>query len=427
MESTLHKSSSGLILKLLSLLFLSRMFCDIPIAFKNVNWINFEIPLPLTKIFTFILFSFVFLFLVVGLRKTNRLTLNNIYVILIYLGFSVVLGFYNFYKLGMSLGGVFNILIRYLMQLMICLFVFRYIKYYKDLNILKNYLLIPAIFIITSISLLQIGTDSYYNVQGIDRLIGPFHNPNVLAPFLVLFVFMIIYFAVNKQLNKKYYMVAALLIIILFASGSLTSIIGLLIFFGLIFLKLKLYKNKIFYFTFPIVAIATLIFLFNNWESIINRISIVFNPSTFELSEASSVGWRIDAWTYYLGLFENPFQFIFGFGLGFQRFVFLNGFDGNLSYLFKAPGTHNDYLGILVDFGVIGFLFFFYFMSLLFRLINKSTVDKLSRAIVKSYVISVLVIMVMDNYLDGLITWVTLLFVLSIIRFHKNKEVVSSN
>ena len=422
MVTSPKKNYHSVIIKILCILFLLRITSDLPVAFKQVGWVTYTFPISLTKVFTFVLIGYQILLVSLALKRVSRRIFNNLFVLVIFLMFSTALSIISFSEVGMQVTGTINVLFRYLMEIILFLFTYKYINKETDLIIIKNYLLIPLIYIIITTSFFQILTDSYYNIQGVDRLVGPFSNPNVLAPFINLCIFLAIIYLRKKLISKSTYILLGLLFFLLFVTGSLTSIIGLVIFVFILFMYLKLYKNKIFYVSAPLIIVSLVLFISKNWESIIHRISIVFNPSTFELSSASSVSWRIMAWSHYLDLIENIPQLIFGFGIGFQRFIFLNGIEGNLSYIFEAPGTHNDYLAILIDFGLLGFIFFIYFLILLFNSINNYLNDRGLIYIIKAFIFSYIIIMIMDNYLDGLITWVFFFFLFSIINVNRSKR-----
>jgi O-antigen ligase len=141
------------------------------------------------------------------------------------------------------------------------------------------------------------------------------------------------------------------------------------------------------------------------------------NLENFQLTEGSSLRWRWDAWIAYLSLLGKDIgNWIFGLGVGTQRFILHPDYPNSLWRLFDAPGTHNDFLAVLIDFGLLGVGLFVGGIVLLFRVIKHAERRDESLYFMRYYLITVLFIMLSENYIDQLIMFVFVVFLMAIIR-----------
>jgi O-antigen ligase len=128
-----------------------------------------------------------------------------------------------------------------------------------------------------------------------------------------------------------------------------------------------------------------------------------------------------------VSLLEKSFiNWIFGLGVGTQRFILHPDYPNSLWRKFDAPGTHNDYLAMLIDFGILGLLLFFCGLFALYKVIRNAEKRDSNLYYLRFYFITVLLIMLTENFIDQLIMFVFILFLTAIISAKKS-EILNKN
>lgn len=406
-------------------IFILRLFSDLFNSFYNIGWVNQPINIQFTKIFSSLLVIYMLGFLAIFAQASIKINaFKNIFYLSLFLVFSIIVGIFSFSQIGMSIKGIFIVFFRYIIEILIFIFTWNFIDSKEDFNKIFTRFFKPIILFTSTIILIQLFTSSYHNIQGVPRLVGPFSNPNVCGAFLNLFI-VITWFFRSTLKNKKYWLLILIFMeIALFITGSMTSIIINFCWLFLVFISDQGYRTKIFYYSFPIIIGISTYLVFINLESILNRISKVFDLNSFSLSSASSLSWRYDAWSNYVDQIDSIFNLLFGLGVGAHRFIFLNDYGNNLSYIFEAPGTHNDYLAVLFDFGLIGLLFLVFFIYSSIRKLNRLNRQNIRIKYIKFYMYTMLIAMFFDNYLDGLLAMVFVMVYAGIIKtFTRNADI----
>jgi len=234
----------------------------------------------------------------------------------------------------------------------------------------------------------------------------------VLAAFMHFFIVATIVFYGHEK-NLKFWVLLGAQYILLFYTGSMTMILSHLVFLFFVGVANRWYKSKLFYFGAVIIIPSVIAVIIAQADAILARLAILFDTDTFELHSGSSIVWRMEAWASYLSLLDTPLKWFFGLGIGTQRAVFLNGYPGSLTYIFEAPGTHNDYLGILVDFGLFGLSFFFIGVRALLRYLKSlERIDPTTRYL-RYFLYSLLFAMLSENILDQLSMSLSILVLVS--------------
>ena len=135
------------------------------------------------------------------------------------------------------------------------------------------------------------------------------------------------------------------------------------------------------------------------------------------MPEGSSIKWRFDAWGHYIDLLGNSlFNWIFGLGLGTQRWILHPEYENSLYRIFDAPGTHNDYLTVLVDFGIVGLIIFIFISWLVHRSIRQAEVYDPKLYFLRFYFYTTFLLMLSENYIDQLIMFVFMVFLAAVIK-----------
>lgn len=412
-----HVSRFKMILLVFCVFLNIRLLTELPRMLREVGWVTNDMSnYDLNRTISLLLLVFCFLGIVVKRNiQISRLLAQVISFLVVFFSLSVLLAVYNFTKLGMPLTGIFVVLSRFLMELVLVVFIFNFIRSMSDLDDLFTYFFKPALFVIFAIAFLQIITKSYADVQGIFRVTGPFGSPTTLAGFLHLFIAITFYYWRNKGLY--FWIVVGLQYLLLSFTGSIAAIGANIIFLMLIAIKQRWYKLKIFYAMLPIVLSTVIFAAIYKWESIMLRAETLVNTQNFRLPEGSSLKWRFDAWGHYLDLLgDSLVNWIFGLGLGTQRWILHPDYKNSLSHVFDAPGTHNDYLTVLVDFGAVGLIVFAFISWVIYRSIREAEAYDSKLYFLKFYFYTTFVLMLSENYIDQLIMFVFIVFLTAVIK-----------
>jgi putative inorganic carbon (HCO3(-)) transporter len=195
--------------------------------------------------------------------------------------------------------------------------------------------------IITSFS--QIFTNIDLNqVMGLEpafRLRATMTHSNAYAFYLVMILVMTLSVILQqKSFSKRFFLFFLLIGLLLslvftYARGAWISLIFAILVLGI-------FKHHKLLFFVPL-GIIGMLFLF---PFIVQRFEPLLDPSQYQYT---SFAWRIDLWGKSIDYFlHNPF-----WGIGFGNFIFVEyGLVG------AYAGAHNDYLRILVESGIFGFL-----------------------------------------------------------------------
>ncbi|HIF9143115.1 TPA: O-antigen ligase family protein [Photobacterium damselae] len=264
----------------------------------------------------------------------------------------------------------------------------------KLFNKIFNIIIIPGFILI----IFSIYIGGYKEYQGQLRLSEPFNNPNSLALFC--FISILILFIQFTFIKKNYLiLISFVYLYALLKSGGITSTLSTIIFIFNASLLFVERKNKILILT--LIPILFCVMFYFSYDIIYSRLNnVVFSDiNNLTFSEGSSVYWRFTAWSLYLSSMSS-FDYFYGHGLGVSRFL-LNPNSYISQYnKFSAPGTHNDYIQIIIDFGFIGLsLFFFFQYQFVMRLYKTSFFEKDNKIII-AFSLSLLLYMTMDNVLD---------------------------
>jgi len=322
----------------------------------------------------------------------------------------------------MPVTGVFVVLSRFILELVLVLFVTNFIRTPDQFQSIFRFFFKPTIFIFLGISSIQILTSSYVEVQGVYRITGPFGNPNTLASFLHLFIVLTFYYYGSNR-SKLFWFLIIAEYGLLFFTGSIGNILASLLFILLVAIRQHWLRLKRFFLVFPVLLSALIAGIIYKWDSIVNRFSILINPQSFELTDGSSIKWRIEAWGHYIDLLgSSVFNWIFGLGIGVQRWMLHPDYSNSQAYIFEAPGSHNDYLGVLVDFGLVGLLLFIFSLAVFSRIIKKAERIDDKLYLLRFYFYTILFVMISENYIDQLIAFIFIIFITSTVTVAFNKS-----
>lgn len=364
--------------------------------------------LPLTSVLNLALTSLIFIFsiFIVAFKYKRRFSKGVVFYVILFIA-AVANGLVFLNNHGYNFFEVFRGVIRYLTVILLFLSLFSIDASFKVvISKIVYFIVFPSMLLIAYGFLVG----GYKEYQGQLRFAYPIANPNTLAAFCYVSIFTISLWISNYRSSFVKYIGLLCVIFYLFTivkTGSLTSLGSVLIF---LFLTMYLnFPKKYKLLGLAISSFALLLCLFLLKNTIIERVQGVFftDMDTLELSEGSSILWRFQAWYYYLSSLSY-FNWIFGAGIGVSRALLLPDTFFALKYSFMAPGTHSDYVQVIVDFGVIGLLFFCFSYIRLFSYIK--SIGSKSSTLFLSFMLSILFYMLLDNILDS-----RLFFLISVI------------
>ncbi|MDD3793645.1 MAG: O-antigen ligase family protein [Candidatus Gracilibacteria bacterium] len=215
-------------------------------------------------------------------------------------------------------------------------------------TILKYILYLSIIPILLSIKEYFFSSINYIDLE--NRAFGNFGHPNFLAFFILIFLPIIL-----KNIDKKVNIF--LFIIFSFALFLSKSILGMILYFLYIIFYIKNYLKPIYFYILNLFIFIFVIYYIIDFGIITKLNSFI---SRFYIWESS------------LNIYFSNIKYIF-FGIGNDslQYVFDN-FKSPYLYIFENIGftadrTHNYYLQILINYGLIGFSLFVYFIIKLFK------------------------------------------------------------
>lgn len=247
----------------------------------------------------------------------------------------------------------------------------------------------------------KVANMNYYIRSGFYSVAGVAEEPGNMAFYLnIFFSFAAFYY---KSINKNLILLIVILIIcqlmMLSSSGIANAIIALfLISFFSIFKNPKLILSIFFFGLLSVIYIT----FFSN-DRFKSNFNIIFNKVLFSESKHSSSQARINQWSRGLdNFFKHP---IFGNGPGF-------GVNED------QEGYLSVYLTILSDIGIIGFLLFALFLTIIFLKAYKIPKD-FSKIVLFGIITSYLHIFVISDFYQPSF-WILLIFVQLVHQKYKN-------
>ena len=204
-----------------------------------------------------------------------------------------------------------------------------------------------------------------------DSFTGISKNRNISSSSLVLKLIFLIYVIDNSTSFYRKLFLKALEIIALLAVIVLQSRFGIISIFGIYFLYLMLMKSSRKMIVLSIL-ISTVFFLYFNNNNFQNKIEKNY---TFQnLSEDNSVKQRLSFYKLSINLFKQ--KPIVGNGLGSWKYKSIENKSSKTSSVFIPYYTHNDFLQILMEAGLVGLFIYLAFFLLVLKTLFKNRDSK---------------------------------------------------
>jgi len=247
-------------------------------------------------------------------------------------------------------------LIRIVTILMSFLIFYNLVKTKQDERLIKYFLfalpipLVVGIYQKVSYSGLK---DPHLNIT---RIYGSFAHPNSFALFLVFFILLTIWFIQNYKRKLLWYILLFLELFCLIFTFSFSGYILLLVSFIGLFLKIRIKSSKKNFFFLILFVLILFVIQTKEFKTRYERIKLIDLSETLrERKVVDSFTWRIVNWMNLFDLWkEKP---ILGWGL--QTVEIINPWKTEKGVGYAA---HNDFLRLLVETGLVGFMFYLLFL-----------------------------------------------------------------
>ena len=278
---------------------------------------------------------------------------------------------------------------------------------YKVLEKLGNYFLLGVI--ISSLFGLY-----YFVFFGQYRLNGLFNNPNHLAIAINLVTPLLIYKLLKFRKSNYIYIIIAFLSYIVFLTGSRAGVFTQII--CLLFLIYQMRRNIINLFFILLAGIATFAFIATNFSMGLDL------TDRFQESNLKTGSGRFDIAKAALNLgVDTGFS---GVGIGQYRYYHLdylesNAYDTVLNYKLS---THNLFLDLLVNFGIISFFIFLYILIL-----NKRKIEQIKDSQSRKITFLLFFVILIVSYSQEMFTFPIFWLAMSFLALNRQNFVYLNN
>lgn len=294
-----------------------------------------------------------FTYLIYSIRSSqSRLVLSKNKIVFISFIF-----FYLLLSVFISKNSIESIIVLYKIIILIVVFLISYNIFKKsDYSITICAVFSVSLFLESLVVLFQV-------FSSLEGLTGIASNPNISSSSIIIKLPIIIYFVhqVKKKWNKFLLRVIEYLSII--GIIILGSRLGLISLFIIYFFYFFWYKNHRLNQVFSIVVIFTFSFFISNSQTVNN-----FDLSSLRienLNNDESTNQRLNFYKKAIDLsFNKPFT---GYGLGSWKYESLPYDNNNNNDILVPYYTHNDFLQILFELGIIGLAAYLFFLIILFK------------------------------------------------------------
>jgi putative inorganic carbon (HCO3(-)) transporter len=281
--------------------------------------------------------------------------------------------------------------------------------------------IIISSFIPNTIALAQIKYDIFTIInsfEGQRRIGSTFSHPNFYAYYLVIVIICLLYkiYYVDKKSHKlllyAYVIFNSSLIIFTYAR---TPMIILFVIISSSILSYVLSKHK--YLTFAMIVFFIVIFSVSSYFILKSNL---FLTSRFNISEnGSSFTWRLGMWFNAMSYWaKDIIRIIFGCGWVTSK-EFVEGIE------YRGLNMHNEFLRMIFDTGIMGFLYYFTFIVNLINQVKRSNIDKAKKVLFKNLMILFVIGCANDNIIiapENYIYIIILFIALSAEAFRSEKE-----
>jgi O-antigen ligase len=210
-----------------------------------------------------------------------------------------------------------------------------------------------------------------YQINVIGRYQNIFAHANHFSYVLMICIYFIIKHKVfSKSIRPMIIFIMLVSLLLASSTGAILTLLGLLIYH-----YFSITKRNFFKFAFSFLVLASVIIAISFTEKISAQIgSLQYLDIDFIQEKAKyyspgghgSFVWRLVYWLQILQNFLENSSVVLFFGEGIDTLT-----KDNYLYSFMYTDPHNDYLKVLVEFGIFGLLFLFAFLARIYNILKK--------------------------------------------------------
>lgn len=303
-------------------------------------------------------------------QKESKLTLNPVskvylYVVLVVLSFIIVQSLIYFEIKVFSIKGWFRFIAYFLFAVLI--------SYMNEKDIKYFFIIIAFYFVLT----IPVGIYQFFEWG---RYRNTWDHSNHLAYVLSMSIYFFVFHKPFKNKRINLFCIIGLMIslILTTSTGGLLVLLALLAYNAVKSKRISSAKKLTLFITLIIVTLLAVNFSekiayqlnsvnFLTWDFIKERIEIYTIDGVNRAGGFGSFVWRIIYWSKLVAtFFSEPFLQV-TFGVGVDHLT-----KGNMPYEFMDKDPHNDFIKVLLEYGVIGMLLFLSFFRKMYIVMNKN-------------------------------------------------------
>jgi hypothetical protein len=303
-------------------------------------------------------------------QKKSKLTINPVskiylYIVLVVLGFFVVQSILYFEIKIFSIKGWLRFVAYFLFAVLI--------SYMKEKDIKYFFITIAFYFVLT----IPVGV---YQFIELGRYRNTWDHSNHLAYVLTMSIYFFIFHQPfkNKKVNLFFVIGLIVSLILTKSTGGLLVLLALLGYNAITSKKITFFKKLTFLALFLIGGLLAINFSvkiseqldsinFLTYEFVMERVRIYTIDGVNRAGGFGSFVWRIIYWSKLMYTFFSESFLQITFGVGVDHLT-----KGYMPYEFMDKDPHNDFIKVLLEYGVLGILLFFRFFRKLYKILNKN-------------------------------------------------------
>lgn len=344
-------------------LFISLFAFFVPLEYIYVVLLGFDSPLKPYRIFASLSIIFFLIYILLNNKKLKFDKYDKLFTLLFMYGFVITLVKYYFFYDG-NISYAYN-------DIMLIAFGFLMFLTIKniDLTISEIQKIMQLFFIAVLMNVFYILYNAFV-LSSFLRMNGFFKNPNQAAEAIVIAILFVL-FSLSKKRKKSYILLIFPMVAALIFTGSRAAIVGLIV---PIFIWYFI-DNKKFLIRIVLTSIFGLLLLIGV-ETLTNNLNVDRLTQRFSSENIIDTGGsgRIDIWksgfnlaydTMYLGVGTSQYR---AYHHEYIRQIG-NAYNTVLEH---DLGLHSDYVAMLVEYGILGFILYLYIIISLLRMIYKA-------------------------------------------------------
>jgi O-antigen ligase len=234
--------------------------------------------------------------------------------------------------------------------------------------------------IITIYFILTIPLGFYQNLPEWGRYRNVLGHSNHLAYVLSMLIYFLVFHRPfkSKQVNNIFIIGLFVSLLLTKSTGGLLVLVALLIYNAIKSKRISFFKKT----TFLLLCVIAILLAINfsekiayqlqsvdylTWNFVFERVQNYTINGVNRAGGHGSFVWRIIYWSKLLFTFFSESVVHLFFGLGVDHLT-----KGYMPYDFMDKDPHNDFIKVLIEYGILGLLLFFGFLRKIYKAVNKN-------------------------------------------------------